>query len=534
MALFTVGCEEEAFLPVENSGPSNSELNDSEASIGSNAKHVFVSEVLQLQVLAAVLPKKGDPTVGQKNEDSLQVHLLGILARPALRTTDPTGVETYSYHVPAENPLELINLVVIATGEQLLEGSVFVYEMSAEFGEAFQQFETDFSTFDGGLKVYPLAKLPEVAYAGIQKTEDGVTDCFEYILNRRLAGPSGGGGGYDGEGPGTIVSDGGPIGGGFQGLGAVIGSIPCTCSPSHEVGEHCACGTGNDSNPGHHLPIQTIRFIRCDELGQTLVANGDTENKNLNPEECPSLLNTIGIVPRQLNTLPAGDRLTELIEATIQQTCYNSGAVMHIIDPVAFESCITLDPSGGVACLTDQIEAYMNSLGLGGVPGTPLSVSFNGLPHDQLAAFFHAAVAGEGNEHVYAGINAVRRNLELEEFNQAINTQILGLAQLHVNVISFSDFENALADYIEILRDDETDLYPSEMLWLLSNPDNVTKIAAHNRSVPDFDQDYVINILQPEHESDLVLDDVLDGYINWNSLVDEEYEDEVTEVSPVF
>jgi hypothetical protein len=151
-----------------------------------------------------------------------------------------------------------------------------------------------------------------------------------------------------------------------------------------------------------------------------------------------------------------------------------------------------------------------------------------------LAAFFHAAVAGEGNEHVYAGINAVRRNLELEEFNQAINTQILGLAQLHVNVISFSDFENALADYIEILRDDETDLYPSEMLWLLSNPDNVTKIAAHNRSVPDFDQDYVINILQPEHESDLVLDDVLDGYINWNSLVDEEYEDEVTEVSPVF
>lgn len=501
------GCEEEQFLPAEEA-PQLS-VNDGAEASHSPAAYAYVPEVLQEQVLAAVLPKGWTSSFGTKNADSLQARLSETLTKPTLRTTDSTGLETYSYHVPAEHPLQVINLVITADGDNLLEGSVFVYEMTAEFGAVFQQFEADFSTFEGSLKVFPLQALPKLFYDGLQKTEDDVTDCFELILSQKPVGPNGGGGGDNGgdNGPtGTVSTGDGPIGEGPSGGGgtcAVVITIPCGCDPAHQPGQHCACGTGNDGDEEHNQPYQVIIFVQCDDDDQK--SNGDINGKSIDPEDCPQLLSSIGIVPRNLNELPGGEQLTEMIEAAVNETCFNQLAVNHILDLTTWSSCTGGNPANGPDCITQQVVAYLNSLDLGGIPGTPLQIQFSeSMPQHQLAAFLNAAVAGEGNEHVYAGMSAALTRLsDLEASNLHSFIVIMSTLKTANFPQEFSDITELLPP---LLDNELTTLVLDNIQFFTDNPralievlrefensqHTISDIVAAGKMLPDLD--YVFDI----------------------------------------
>lgn len=492
-----LGCEEEQFFPIDevlSDAPNELVLGAPDIT----SANVIASKVLQRQILDVVLPKKGGRSGGQKNADSLEVQLLRVVSGYAMNVKREDRLDNYTYYVPADNPLEIINLVITADGDSLLEGSIFTYQMTPEFAQDFNQFTTDFRFFAGTLTVSPLAKLADVYYHGIQKNgEDDETDCFEWILSQRPDRPNGGGGGSNGSDSGPTVSTGdGPIGGTYGGLCVEIESVPCSCHPAHEPGEHCACGTGNDSNPDHHQPYEVITFVRCDEENgdQLTDASYGNENKNLDPEDCPELLSSIGVVARELNYPQAGSRLTEAVEAAVSETCFSLPAVMHIINLDTFANCIAGGVANGPDCVVLQIEAYLNGLNI--IPqrpdGGPSPNSFSGLPHDQLAAFLNAAVAGEGNEHVYAGIGSAFLNgagyftsPELHEtmiLLSVISNQVDNTASFPMIGTSFVNILNKLQYSEEI---DEDALY-----WLANQPSLIVLTSSVFNDLP---QEYLAN-----------------------------------------
>jgi len=392
--------------------------------------------------------------------------------------------------------------------------------MTAEFGAAFQQFETDFNSFEGSLKVFPLRALPKLFYKGLEKTEDDLTDCFEFILSQKPLGPSGGGGGQDGEGPGTTVSTGdGPIGEG-QGGGtcAVVITIPCGCEPAHEPGQHCACGTGNDSDEAHNQPYQVIIFVNCADDDQK--ADENLTGKNLDPEDCPQLLSSIGVVPRNLNELPGGEQLTELIEAAVNETCFNQLAIEHILDVPALVNCTGGNLALGPDCITSQVVAYLNSLELRGIPGTPLQVQFSeSMPQHQLAAFLHAAVAGEGNEHTYSAINYAIINSTDEVLYANLPESLLLLSIIHENALDYSEFTNRSNNLINIVSNTENDLTFDEKIWLVLNPEDTRLLVEANNNLPNFNLYHYIQIIT-NHSAETSLDRMLASYVDWSILED--------------
>jgi hypothetical protein len=108
------------------------------------AAHVIASEDLQQQILEAILPKGGSRSGGQKSADSLAMQLSRVVSGYAMKVEREDELENYTYYVPAENPLEIINLVITVDGDSLLEGSIFTYQMTPDFAQEFNQFNVGF------------------------------------------------------------------------------------------------------------------------------------------------------------------------------------------------------------------------------------------------------------------------------------------------------------------------------------------------------------------------------------------------------
>lgn len=195
---------------------------------------------------------------------------------------------------------------------------------------------------------------------------------------------------------------------------------------------------------------------------------------------------------------------------------------MHIIDLDAFANCISGGVASGPDCVVRQIEAYLNGLGIiNQDPGSgPTINSFSGLPHDQLAAFLNAAVAGEGNEHVYNAISNALQLRSLSIIYENLPLRIIQLSKISLQSSSLTDFQVRVASFIELIeRSNPEEINESHIDWMADNSDDVSLLLNFNDSNPDFDVDYYVDMMT-SYGGEVNLSRMLDSHIDWSSLED--------------
>lgn len=380
--------------------------------------------------------------------------LESVLSRKALvLVSDTLDFDVYTYHVPQNDDSKFVNAVFTVGQDELLSAQLIEYNMSSKYQNEFYEHQANFVSFEGGMKILPIANLKFVVDGNENSSNE--SSCFEFILSESPSTPTNGGGGGGG-----VISDvgstpntgDGPVGGptftGGNGPGCYeIIYLPCTCV-GHTDPNACSCSDGG--------PTQVIRIYECspDENFHTV----DTDNKNFDPKECISLLSLIGVVPRALSNFPGDAHIQEHFELAVSETCFDVTAVAHIIDVPAFELCLASGgkegkPRSGPDCIKDQVLNYLNNLLPDEEdPNSPLvfPYDFTGLSHEQQAVFFHAAVAGEGNEHVLRAIATSRRNLDNEIVNNNLPLFLLYISSLSQASDIRDDYQDAVNNFINI------------------------------------------------------------------------------------
>lgn len=553
--LLIAGCEKEEFIPTKDTFVSAPLSYDTDQK---NSSLVMLSDNLRAQLTSYVLADaKGED---QSKSSSLDSLLQDILAQPAkVVLEDSTGAQNYTSHVPTEDPLHILNLVYRVENDSLSHGYLYLFKMAPEFALQFNNFSAPIKDFVGEVSLYPIGKLDQLIYKHKNKTIEG--DCFTLLFNGQNSGTSGGGG-SDATIAGTVLGNiNGGISGGINwgtssGYVGIIGGPGHTPSSSNTGNNNGSTGgNGNTSTTGNNgdgdvkpcgvasgTVVQTfynddesihsviIEYINCIDgstrrtLQEYLVTITvvESENKTFESEDCIKLLSSVGVVPRPLSIPYTSAKVFEQISAAIAETCFDENAVMDMIDPDAFEACYD---SGAepVFCIIDQIISYLNGLDYpsSNIPGTPIttSVTFDGLTHDQLAPFLHAAIAANGNEHVLAGIYAARRDLSKDFINSNIPLQILLLSNLSMQASSAEAFFTLVGKYYALVELSTTELKNSHFTWMVNNMNDVSLLLNFKEEHPNLDIDLYLDIME-KHHNEVVLSQMLEDYVDWSVLED--------------
>lgn len=482
--MFLSACEK------ENITPAKSEADSELIQPSVEYEDVLLSEQTREQVLALLNPKYQG---GDKNNQAVLSLVREALTKPARGVeSEVEGVKYYTVYLPTGNPQNLLNFIFETTDDVVTKAHLHLYELTQGFASLLAEGKASMISFVGDMTVLPLSEIEGVLFTGNGKNTNG--DCFTLAFQGPSTAPVTGGGGTNSTGGNTGSTTGDPVGGAIN-----WGSTPGYVGVIGAGGLFSGFGGGSSSQRGNPPTCRDTyevvgqeerNGVLLDKVKKTNCVNGhvsfiywpadqfvQVESSDKSTSDCLDMLGSIGILPRELSMEDMLQRTMERIETAVNNSCFDVNAVMHIIDASAYQSCTSRGTSG-IKCVEQQIVNYLDDLDIVRDPSfSRLRMSFNGLTHDQLAAFFHAAVAGEDNQNVYAAISFARRNLNHSFIRNDLSEALLILSQIKSKLPRNESSEDAFSAILSVYnrlpsneRDDLIDAF-------VESPSNITTIS---------------------------------------------------------